>query len=166
MIDDQSTVNLSTNAYSLPKLEVIVVDERFILSDTFSSFQGGGGGSRPAEAPSNEISGAGGTTEFQVLPGSLFNCPAPGFYPYETNCKEFYVCLEVLPNVLAAEQLYRCPERYLFDEDKRRCLREERVNCTRFEVNTFNLAKTNVLVVMERFLDQFFNTPLTYNRLY
>ena len=53
----------------------------------------------------------------------------------------------------------------MFDEKKRRCLREEKVNCTRFEVDTFSiLGKTNVLVVMERFLNQFFTTPLTYNR--
>ena len=104
---------------------------------------------------------------YQVLPGSLYQCPAPGFYPYESNCKEFYVCLEVLPNVLAAEQLYRCPARYLFDDVKRRCLREEEVNCTRFEVSAFSsLAKTSVLVVMEQFLEEFFSTPLTYNRLY
>ena len=45
--------------------------------------------------------------EYKVLPGSLYQCPAPGFYPYEGNCKEFYTCLEVLPGVLFAEQLYR-----------------------------------------------------------
>ena len=143
----------------------------FLTTYSLSKLQGVGSNdslsTRPVGVrPVSEIDEASSSQKFQVLPGSLFNCPAPGFYPFETNCKEFYVCLEVLPNILAAEQLYRCPERYLFDEDKRRCLREEKVNCTRFEVNTFSLAKTNVLVVMERFLNEFFSTPLTYNRLY
>ena len=30
--------------------------------------------------------------EFEVVPGSIFQCPAPGFYPHEDNCREFYVC--------------------------------------------------------------------------
>ena len=47
--------------------------------------------------------------KYTVMDGSIFDCPAPGFYPYENNCLEFYVCLEVLPGILFAEQLYRCP---------------------------------------------------------
>ena len=102
-------------------------------------------------------------TDFTVLPGSLYNCPQPGFYPYEANCKEFYVCLEVLPGILLAEQLYRCPERYLFDEDTNRCQREEKVNCRKFSFNSqVDFAKENVLVVLEPFLEPFFSTPLTY----
>ena len=98
-----------------------------------------------------------------MLPGSLYNCPAPGFYPFEDNCREFYVCLEVLPGILSAEQLYRCPDRYLFDEDTNRCQREEKVNCRKFSFNSFPFAKdTNVLVVLEPFLEPFFSTPLTY----
>ena len=30
--------------------------------------------------------------EFEIVPGSIFQCPAPGFYPHEDNCREFYVC--------------------------------------------------------------------------
>ena len=107
---------------------------------------------------------AGSTQKYKVLPGSLYQCPQPGFYPYETNCREFYVCLEVLPGILFAEQLYRCPSRYLFDEDTRRCQREEKVNCRKFSFNAAaaNFAKENVLVVLERFLEPFFATPLNY----
>jgi len=104
---------------------------------------------------------------YKVLSGSLYDCPSPGFYPYESNCREFYVCLEVLPGVLLAEQLYRCPARYLFDEERKRCLREELVNCTKFDLtgsSAQNAKNNNVLVVIERFLNQFFNTPLYYNR--
>ena len=103
------------------------------------------------------------TQKYKVLPGSLYQCPRPGFYPYEANCKEFYVCLEVLPGILFAEQLYRCPMRYLFDEDTRRCQREEKVNCRKFSFNSAeDIAKENVLVVLERFLEPFFATPLNY----
>ena len=82
----------------------------FILFD--SLFQIGDNSIPAGQGSDNEIEdsltgggGGGQENEFQVLPGSLFNCPAPGFYPFETNCKEFYVCLEVLPNVLAAGEL-------------------------------------------------------------
>merc|ERR1712029_1304747 len=107
---------------------------------------------------------AGSTQKYKVLPGSLYQCPKPGFYPYEANCREFYVCLEVLPGILFAEQLYRCPSRYLFDEDTRRCQREEKVNCRKFAFNAAaaDFAKENVLVVLERFLEPFFATPLNY----
>ena len=30
--------------------------------------------------------------EYEVVSGSIFQCPAPGFYPHEDNCREFYVC--------------------------------------------------------------------------
>ena len=66
-------------------------------------FEVGSGGLNPQEIDNTAIL----ENEYKVLPGSLYNCPAPGFYPYEGNCKEFYVCLEVLPGVLFAEQLYR-----------------------------------------------------------
>jgi hypothetical protein len=60
-------------------------------------------------------------------------------------------------------QLYRCPERYLFDDVSRRCQRENKVNCTKFSLeSTSTLGKENVLVVLEQFLDDFFNTPLHY----
>ncbi len=54
--------------------------------------------------------------KYTVMEGSIFDCPAPGFYPYESNCLEFYVCLEVLPGVLFAEQLYRCPGLILYNQ--------------------------------------------------
>ena len=114
---------------------------------------------------SNDIDAQIGTLQekYMVMEGSIFNCPAPGFYPYESNCLEFYVCLEVLPGILFAEQLYRCPDRYLFDDVSRRCLREGKVNCTKFSLESVSpLGKENVLVVLEQFLDAFFNTPLHY----
>jgi hypothetical protein len=113
----------------------------------------------------NSIDVEAGTTQgkYMVMEGSIFNCPEPGFYPYESNCLEFYVCLEVLPGILFAEQLYRCPSRYLFDDVSRRCLREGKVNCTKFSLESVSpLGKENVLVVLEQFLDAFFNTPLYY----
>ena len=72
-------------------------------------FDVGLGGSENINIPPQEIidNTAILENEYKVLPGSLYQCPAPGFYPYEGNCKEFYTCLEVLPGVLFAEQLYR-----------------------------------------------------------
>ena len=42
---------------------------------------------------------------------------------------------EVLPGKLLADQLYRCPDRYLFEEDTRHCQREHRVTCRKFTYN-------------------------------
>ena len=102
--------------------------------------------------------------KYEVLPGSLYDCKKPGYYPFESNCIEFYVCLEVLPNVLFAEQLYRCPKRYLFDDVTRRCQKEEKVTCIKPNFNSIlsTHAKETVLVVAERFIDNFFSTSLTY----
>lgn len=103
--------------------------------------------------------------KYTVLSGSLYECREPGYFPYELNCVEFYVCLEVLPNVLNAEQLYRCPKRYLFDDKTNRCQKEEKVACNKPNNNT-NVSiksKPNVLVVLEEFVDTFFNTSLIYN---
>ena len=101
--------------------------------------------------------------KYQVLSGSLYECKKPGFYPFESNCVEFYVCLEVLPNVLFADQLYRCPKRYLFDEKTRRCQKAEMVTCNKPMFNSLSTnAKENVLVVMEQFVDTFFTTELRF----
>ena len=49
--------------------------------------------------------------------------------------KIFLLFQEVLPGKLLADQLYRCPDRYLFDEETRRCQREHRVTCRKFTYN-------------------------------
>ena len=112
----------------------------------------------------NSTGGIGGSDgKYKVMDGSIFDCPYPGFFPFESNCLEFYVCLEVLPGILFSEQLFKCPDRYLFDDATRRCQRENRVNCTKFSVDSSSqLGKETVLVVLEQFLDEFFNTPLHY----
>jgi hypothetical protein len=111
---------------------------------------------------SSDQSGSGGG-RYEVYPDSIYNCPAPGFYPHEENCREFYVCQEVLPGRLLADQIYRCPNRYLFDEDTRRCQREEKVNCRKFTLTRYRpYFKQSVLVVLERYLNEFFTTPLRY----
>ncbi len=118
--------------------------------------------------------GGDGGGKYVILPGSLYDCPAPGFYPAAASCHEFYVCQEVLPGKLLADTVYRCPRRYLFDEVTRRCQRESRVTCSRFALGggagDDGLAGKegpadpgDVLVVIERFIDDFFATPLTYD---
>lgn len=83
---------------------------------------------------------------YEVYPESIFNCPAPGFFAFESNCHEFYVCQEVLPGKLLADQLYRCPSRYLFDEVTRRCQREEKVNCNKFTYSATQYSQQSVMV--------------------
>lgn len=107
-------------------------------------------------------------SSYEVLPGSLYRCPEPGFFPFETNCHEFYVCQETLPGKLIADQLYRCPDRYLFDEAERICLKEHLATCTKSGqavtgITGYGVPQRMVLVVLEAFVDDFFKTPLTYN---
>ncbi|CAB4056118.1 unnamed protein product [Lepeophtheirus salmonis] len=117
----------------------------------------------PINEPSTPIN----SSAYEVDPLSLYACPEPGFYPYERNCNEFYVCQEVLPGILISEQLYSCPKRYLFDEVTSRCQRASKVTCIKFESLSPESdeisAKRGILVVHEQFLDLFFSTPLDYN---
>ena len=56
---------------------------------------GSPGGTRPPPPPGNPDKEEGTEEteeEFEVVSGSIFQCPAPGFYPHEDNCREFYVC--------------------------------------------------------------------------
>ena len=56
---------------------------------------GSPGGTRPPPpSPGNpdKEEGTEKEEEFEVVSGSIFQCPAPGFYPHEDNCREFYVC--------------------------------------------------------------------------
>ena len=125
----------------------------------------GGPGQRPSgTTPPSTTTDASNNIKYEVYPNSLYKCPAPGFYPFEDNCHEFYVCQEILPGKLLADQLYRCPSRYLFDEETGVCQKEDKVNCTKFQTNAVSaLSKQGVLVVLERYLEDFFSTPLTYS---
>lgn len=99
---------------------------------------------------------------FINLPHSVYQCEEPGFFGSQTGCHEFYVCQEVLPGKLLADQVYRCPNRYLFDEVTQRCQREEKVTCNKFSLGYEADGKENVLVVLEQYLNEFFGTPLKY----
>jgi len=39
------------------------------------------------------------------MDGSIYKCSEPGFFPHEKNCIDFYVCIEILPGVLIADQV-------------------------------------------------------------
>ena len=52
----------------------------------------GGENFPPSGNPENEGEKVETEEEFEVVSGSIFECPAPGFYPHEDNCREFYVC--------------------------------------------------------------------------
>ena len=80
--------------------------------------------------------------------------------------------LGTYPLLLIVPQVYRCPRRYLFDEVTRRCQRERRVSCSKFDLQEADgysgkeaaqgYDDGDVLVVIEKFIDDFFSTPLTY----
>jgi len=62
-------------------------------------------------------------------------------------------------------QVYRCPERYLFDDVKRRCLREASVVCYKeLPRGKEDIGKEVPLVVLEEFLDKFFDSRLTFQK--
>jgi hypothetical protein len=102
-------------------------------------------------------------SNYVVTDESIYNCPAPGFYPHESHCRQFYVCLEVLPGILLAEQVYRCPERYLFDGATRRCRRQEKSNCAKVSGESSSpRGSEDVVVVLEHFLHAFFGASLRH----
>ncbi|KAB7502798.1 hypothetical protein Anas_10730 [Armadillidium nasatum] len=61
---------------------------------------------------------------YDVDPESLFDCPAPGYYPFEGDCIRFYKCVETDLSQLKG-LLYRCPEGFGYSEDRSRCLKEK-----------------------------------------
>ncbi|CAL4131130.1 unnamed protein product, partial [Meganyctiphanes norvegica] len=68
---------------------------------------------------------------WEVDPVSSYDCPAPGYYPFEGDCIRFYKCVETEENKLKG-LLYRCPNGYGYNEVMERCRKEtELPKCTR-----------------------------------
>jgi len=68
-------------------------------------------------------------SNYTVDADSLYPCVNTGYFAEDSNCREFYMCKEILPGVLNAERIFRCPERYLFDRVTNLCQRQEKVVC-------------------------------------
>nr|XP_045624910.1 uncharacterized protein LOC123774575 [Procambarus clarkii] len=51
---------------------------------------------------------------------SQYDCPAPGYYPFEGDCVRFYRCFETLEGKLKGLR-YKCPPGYGYSEPLQRC---------------------------------------------
>jgi len=91
----------------------------------------------PEDQPSSKPQDKPGVT-FLISPTSLYPCQEPGYFSEKSSCTEFYVCREVAPGVLAAEALFRCPDRYVFDVETRLCQRKTKVTCDKDISQLFN----------------------------
>ncbi|KAK4301084.1 hypothetical protein Pmani_026754 [Petrolisthes manimaculis] len=57
---------------------------------------------------------------------SLYPCPAPGYYPYESDCVRFYKCVETDEGKLTGQR-YKCPGGFSFSEEREKCWPTEEV---------------------------------------
>jgi len=100
---------------------------------------------------------------YSVSPTSLFSCPQPDYYQEETTCEQFYTCREIATGVLAAERIFRCPDRYRFNIQKRLCLPAEQVECLQNSSEQFlfyTVLNAMVVKLQENQLDKFFSSRL------
>jgi len=116
--DDKLPGNINNGATNSPEL---TTDHAQITEDQPSS--------QPQDKP--------GVT-FLVSPTSLYPCQEPGYFSEQSSCTEFYVCREIAPGVLAAEALFRCPDRYVFDVETSLCQRKTKVTCEKDVSHLFN----------------------------
>jgi len=103
--------------------------------------------------------------QYTLSADSLYNCTAPGHFPYELDCIRFYRCFEIYPNILKG-LLYRCPEGYEFSSVTERCEMQsslsvcDRVglrNNQRLTVPFYPLENTPIVRIVD--FKQFFANP-------
>ncbi|KAK2717251.1 uncharacterized protein LOC136039511 [Artemia franciscana] len=102
------------------------------------------------------------SSTYTVAPGSLYDCPEPGHFPFESDCIRFYRCIEIKPKELKG-LLYRCPENYGFSEFTRRCEKQETLSpCNRPTGKSvkplYQVSLEDTTIVQEKDLDRFFKT--------
>ena len=68
-------------------------------------------------------------TSFQntviVAPEFAFDCSSKGIFGHDSDCAKFWLCKSVDGN----PELYKCPAGYLFNNEERRCVEEDQVEC-------------------------------------
>jgi len=66
-----------------------------------------------------------------VAPQFSFRCSAPGFFEHDSNCSKFWLCRQPDGVNQLTPSLFKCPDNYLYDTSKRRCLPESEVTCNK-----------------------------------
>ena len=60
-----------------------------------------------------------------VAPEFAFDCSAKGIFGHDSDCAKFWLCKTDDGN----PELYKCPSGYLFNNEERRCVEEDQVEC-------------------------------------
>ena len=60
-----------------------------------------------------------------VSPTFEFECTDKGIYEHDSDCARFWLCKAQN----GEPELYKCPAGYLFNDEKRRCVKEDEVTC-------------------------------------
>ena len=60
-----------------------------------------------------------------VAPEFAFDCSAKGIFGHDSDCAKFWLCKTEDGN----PELYKCPSGYLFNNEARRCVEEDQVEC-------------------------------------
>ena len=60
-----------------------------------------------------------------VSPTFDFECSEKGIFSHKSDCSRFWLC----KGENSQAELYKCPADYIFNDDKRRCVKEAEVSC-------------------------------------
>jgi len=64
-----------------------------------------------------------------INPTFSFQCSAAGIFPHDNSCSKFWLCKAGKDGQVKPAELYKCPSGFLFQDEVRRCQREEQVEC-------------------------------------
>ena len=93
-----------------------------------------------------------------VSPTFEFECTDKGIYEHDSDCARFWLCKAQN----GEPELYKCPAGYLFNDEKRRCVKEEEVACDKVPDFSRIAYEPQPIQLQVSQLDTFFNKWANY----
>ncbi|KAG7175205.1 putative Chitin binding Peritrophin-A domain-containing protein 35 [Homarus americanus] len=87
---------------------------------------------------------------------SAYDCPAPGYYPFEGDCFRFYRCFETPKGTLKG-LLYKCPTGYNYSLEHHRCAKEDSLPPCMKKLQAAHLRLAGVIQLSKSDLSWFFD---------
>ena len=87
-----------------------------------------------------------------VTPTFDYECSAQGIFEHATDCARFWLCKQQD----GSPELYKCPAGFLFNNQVRRCVKEEDVTCDKVPDVVRLRADPNPYVLQVSELEAFF----------
>ena len=88
-----------------------------------------------------------------VVPTFSFECENKGIFGHASDCARFWLCKMQDGN----PELYKCPAGFLFQDEARRCVKEEEATCDKVPDLARIASEPEPYQLQEFELDNFFN---------